>query len=298
MSEAFDVRQVRRSFSRAAAGYTQVARLQQQVEAELLDCLDYRPAEAPPPDVVLDVGSGPGSAARAMQQRWPKAQVLAIDLSLPMLGQHARPGKWRRWTKRHPHALCADARALPLADGSVDVLFSNLCMQWVDDLPALLAEWRRVLRPGAMLLVSTFGTDTLHELRDAFAQADHAPHVSPFVDIAALGDALMAAGFRNPVLDRDLHPEHVPDLPALMRHLRALGATNAASARRASLTGKARFAAAAAAYEPLRQTQGLPVTWEVITALAWAPEPGMPRRDQDAEVASFPAEGIPIRRRM
>lgn len=299
MSGDFDTRQVRRSFSRAAAGYAHVAQLQRQVEAELLDCLDYRddPGHArPPPAVVLDVGSGPGSAARAMQQRWPKARVLAVDLALPMLRQAPPPAGLARWTKRHPHALCADARALPVADGSVDVLFSNLCVQWVHDLPALLAEWRRVLKPGALLLFSTFGPDTLLELREAFAAADAAAHVSPFAGIAAVGDALMAAGFRDPVLDRESYDTHADDLPALMRHLQALGATHALRRRRVTLTGKGRFAAAAAAYEQWREPAGLPVSWEVITAMAWAPQPGAPRREQGMEIASFPATRIPVRK--
>ena len=148
------------------------------------------------------------------------------------------------------------------------------------------------------MLCSSFGPETLAELREAFAQADASPHVSPFASIAQFGDALLSAGFRDPVVDRDLFNLTYPDLPALMRELRAIGATNAMASRRRSLTGRARFAAAAAAYEPLRDGQGrLPSSWEVIYAQAWAPAPGMPIREGGHEVAAVPLSQIPIRRR-
>ena len=198
---------------------------------------------------------------------------------------------------RKPAQVCADARALPLAEASVDVLFSNLCVQWVEDLDALFAGFRRVLKPNGLLLVSTFGPETLWELRDAFAHADAAPHVSPFADIAGFGDALVRAGFRQPVLDREEETTHYPDLPALMRELRAIGATNALASRRHTLTGRSRFATAASAYETHRDAQGLPATWETITAMAWAPEAGTPLREGDVDVASIPLSRIPIRRR-
>jgi malonyl-CoA O-methyltransferase len=198
---------------------------------------------------------------------------------------------------RTPVRLCADARALPLAEHSVDLLFSNLCLQWVEDLPAVFAGFRRVLKPGGMVVISTFGPDTLHELRSAFAQADAVPHVSPFASIAQFGDALIAAGFRNPVLDRDELVTRYADLPALMRELRAIGATNALRARRHTLTGKARFAAAANAYDAYRDADHLPATWEIITALAWAPDHGVPIREGGEDVARIPASGIPVRRR-
>lgn len=297
----FDSRQVRRAFSRSAAGYAAAARLQHQVEARLLESLDYLddPAlEREPPQRVLDLGCGTGSAAVAMQKRWPKAQVLAMDIALPML-QQVRHGS-SRWNlfARTPQAVCADARALPLADGSVDVLFSNLCLQWVDDLDAVLAGFRRVLKPQGLLLVSTFGPDTLWELRDAFAHADDRPHVSPFGDIAGFGDALVRASFHQPVIDREVDTTHYPDLPSLMRELRAIGATNALHSRRPTLTGRARFAAAAQAYEGMRGEGGLlPATWETISAMAWAPEAGTPIREGDLDIAAVPLSRIPIRRR-
>lgn len=291
----FDARQVRRAFSRASAGYASAAELQRDIEARLLESLDYLDDRLP--EVVLDVGSGPGHAAQAMRRRWPKTRIVALDLSLPMLRQ-ARPREGWNPLRKPLDRVCADLRALPLAEGSVDVLFSNLCLQWIDDLPAAFAGFRRVLKPGGLLLCSTFGPGTLHELHAAFAQADDAPHVSPFASIAQFGDGLMQAGFRDPVLDRELLLRGHDDLPALMRELRALGATNALRARRHTLTGRARFAAAARAYEPLRGSDGrLPASWEAITAMAWAPEAGTPIREREGEIASFPADRIRVRRR-
>ena len=306
----FDTRQVRRAFARAAHGYDDAAALQHEVESRLLESLDdfehghdarHREGRRPgrrAPELVVDLGSGPGTAARQLRRRWPRARVVAIDMALPMLREAARRALPWRPLRRDIDLVCADARALPLAEGTVDVLVSNLCLQWVDDLPATFAGLRRVLKPGGLLLLSTFGSETLHELREAFASADDAaPHVSPFADIARFGDALVHAGFRDPVLDRELYRQHHPDLAALMRQLRALGATNALSGRRRTLTGRARFAAAAAAYEPLRTGAGLPATWEVIQAHAWAPPPGAPIREGGVEVTRVPVSSIPIRRK-
>ncbi len=306
MTDLFDHRQVRRAFSRAAHHYDDAAALQREVGARLLESLDYFDERAQreaqggtprPPQVVLDVGCGPGHAAADMQKRWPRAQVIALDLALPMLQESKRnAGGWRPF-KQRPHAVCADARALPLADGSVDVLFSNLCLQWVEDLPAVFAGFRRVLKPDGLMVLSTFGPDTLWELRDAFTHADSAPHVSPFASIAQFGDALIAAGFKDPVLDRDEFRLQHDSLADLMRELRTLGATNALSTRRRSLTGRARFARAAAAYEPMRRDGRLPATWEVITAHAWGPQPGTPIRVGGVDEVAVPVTKIPIRRR-
>ena len=294
MNTLFDPRQVRRAFSRASASYEAAAGLQREVESRLLESLDY--LEDRIPDSILDLGCGPGHAAAALRKRWPRARVIAMDLALPML-QQARPRSGWNPLQKPVDRINADARALPLADSSVDVLFCNLCLQWVEDLGVAFAGFRRVLKPDGLLLVSTFGPDTLQELREAFASADNAPHVSPFASIAQFGDALVHAGFRNPVLDRDVFVQGYDDLPALMRELRAIGATNALASRRHTLTGKARFAAAAAAYEHERRDGRLPATWEVIYAQAWAPQPGAPIREGDFDVTSIPVSKIPIRRR-
>lgn len=299
----FDPSHVRRAFSRSASHYDSAAALQREVGDRLGESLDYfslDPARASlTPSVVLDIGSGTGRMAAAMQARWPKARVIALDHALPMLRTMPRARGLRRMLERAaaPTPVCADARALPIADASVDVVLSNLCLQWVEDLPAVFAGFRRVLRPGGLLVLSTFGPQTLVELRDAFAQADDAPHVSAFASIAQFGDALVASGFKDPVLDRDVFVQPYADLAALMRELRTLGATNAMASRRRTLTGRARFARAAQAYEPMRRDGQLPATWEVIYAHAWAPPPGAPIRMGGVDEVRVPVGAIPVRRR-
>jgi malonyl-CoA O-methyltransferase len=284
MTPPLDPRQIRRAFGRAAKTYAKHAALQREVEDRLLERLEYVERT---PQRVLDIGCGLGRASSLLRKRWKSAQTVALDLALPML-RRVHTG-WR-----HPLArICADARALPLADASIDVLFSNLCIQWIDDVPALFEEFRRVLRPGGYLAISTFGPDTLYELRAAWAAADRAPHVSGFVDIARVGDALMAAGFRDPVLDAEHFTLTYTDAASLMRELKAIGATNADARRMRGLTGKNHLRRALDAYESFRREDVLPATYEVIYAHAWGPQPGQPRRARSGgEIASFPLERL------
>ncbi len=293
MSNQFDIGAVRRAFGRAAPHYSRFAALQRMVESRLLEQLESEPADFAP-RVVVDVGTGPGRGAAALRERFPRALTIGLDHALPMLATARQGSRW--W--RPFRLLAGDAAALPLRDASVELLFSSLCLQWQVDLPRVFDEWRRVLRPGSVVLASTLGRDTLIELRDAFALADAgAAHVNAFDDIARVGDALLAAGFRNPVLAREDFVFDYPDVPALMRELRGLGAGNALVSRRRALTGKSRMQAVFAAYEALRRDGTLPATWEVITLRALAPEAGTPRRDGPGIVASVPLDRIPIRRR-
>ena len=288
----FDRRRLQHNFGRAAAGYAEVAVLQRETESRLLEQLEV--LEAKVPARILDVGSGPGRASGVMKGRWPKTEVIALDIAMPMLRQVPRHTRFWRPVRR----VCAEAAHLPFADNSIDLIFSNLCLQWVPDLPAALAEFRRVLREDGLLLFSSFGPDTLIELREAYLQAgERHPPLSPFAAIQQVGDAMIAAGFRNPVLDRDLFTLTYQDAMSLLRELRAIGAGDARVQRPRGLGGKSRQARMIAAYETLRHEDRLPSTWEVITAMAWAPGPGTPRREGNADVASFPADRIPRRSR-
>jgi malonyl-CoA O-methyltransferase len=289
----FDRRRLQHSFGRAAAGYAEVAMLQRESESRLLEQLEV--LEDRVPARILDVGSGPGRASGVMTGRWPKREVVAMDIALPMLGEVPRHTRFWRPVRR----VCAEATNLPFADGSFDVVFSNMCMQWVPDLPAALAEFRRVLKPEGLLLFTSFGPDTLTELRYAYLEAGETdPPLSPLAAIQQVGDALVSAGFRNPVLERENFNLSYPDVKSLMRELRAIGANDARSRRARGLGGKQRQKRMIAAYERLRGPDGqLPSTWEVIGAMAWAPPPGTPIRTSTAEIATFPADRIPRRKK-
>ncbi len=288
----FEAALLRRNFGRAASSYAQVAVLQREVETRLIEQLDF--LEDRQPLRVLDLGCGPGRASSMMKKRWPKAQVIALDAALPMLKEVPKQTRFWRPIKR----VCADASSLPLIDDSVDVIFSNRCLQWVNDLPATLAEFRRVLKPDGLLLFSTFGPDTLLELREAYWQAgEKNPPLSPFAAIQQIGDAMIAAGFKNPVLDRELYQLTYSDVRTLMKELKAIGANDARPQRSRGLSGKTRLQNMTAAYEKLRVNNVLPSTWEVVTVMAWGPAPGVSRREQGADIASFPADRIPVRKR-
>ena len=263
MSAGLDRVQVRRAFSRAASGYESHAVLQREIGTRLAERLDQFPEFAPAR--ILDAGSGPGRTSAALRARYQQAEFVALDIALPMLAAARGP------LGADARLVGADVEALPFAEGSFDLVHSNLCLHWCEDPGLALAEFRRVLAAGGLLLFSTFGPDTLKELREAFAAVDGAPHVSRFVDMHDIGDALLASGFKQPVMSREDFTLTYPDAATLMRDLRGLGATHADAGRRRSLTGRRRFAAAIAAYESRRHEGLLPASFETIYAQAEAP---------------------------
>ncbi len=259
-----DKRQARLAFSRAAPHYDQVAALQREIAGRMLDRLAYIKLQ---PAVVLDVGAGTGDASHALARHYTKAQVIALDFALPMLQQTSR----RESTGEVPACLCGDAERLPLADASVDMIFSSATLQWCNDLQGTFREFLRVLRPNGMLLFSTFGPDTLMELRASWAAVDGGTHVSPFWDMHNIGDAMLQAGLAEPVVDVDRLQVTYDDVSSLMHDLKTLGAHNVTRDRQRGLTGKGRLQAMYRAYEKFRRDGRLPASYEVVYGHAWAP---------------------------
>lgn len=251
-----------RSFDRAGRSYDAAAWLQRYAAAELLDRLQFFGVQ---PQRLLDLGAGTCHAAALLARRYPRSRVLAVDLSSGMLQASRRP--W--WHRRRYARVCADAYALPFPDRSVDLVYSNLMLQWCDRPERVFAELSRVLRAGGLLVFSSLGPQALDELRSAWGAADTAAHVSEFPDMPQLGAVLAQSGFLEPVLDVESVRRHYVDVNALARELRALGAHNAASARSRGLTGRGRWRAMTAAYEQWRTSQGLPATFELLFGAAF-----------------------------
>ncbi|MFU8894993.1 MAG: malonyl-ACP O-methyltransferase BioC, partial [Gammaproteobacteria bacterium] len=260
---SMDIARVRAAFDTAAADYDAVAVLQAEIRGRLLERLELFRIK---PHRILDAGCGTGHAARALLQHYRGAGLVALDVAPGMLRATRRRRPWLR----RLDSVCGDAAALPLATDSVDLVFSNLMLQWCNEPDRVFSEFQRVLRPGGLLLFSSFGPDTLKELRAAWGAADGHTHVSRFIDMHDLGDALVRAGLGQPVMDMEHLVLTYPDVRSLMRDLKTMGARNATAGRSRGLTGPRRLAAVEAHYEKLRRDGRLPATWEVVYGHAWA----------------------------
>ncbi|TLS76915.1 malonyl-ACP O-methyltransferase BioC [Mariprofundus erugo] len=270
------IRQVGRSFSAASSSYDAHAVLQREIGDRLLAHLDFIKIE---PKRILDIGCGTGYFTRLLRGRYKKAAIVALDLSGAML-QQTRANHARRmpWHGRHHH-VGGDAATLPFRSGCFDLVCSNLAMQWVGDPQLMLAEMRRVLAPGGLMLFSTFGRRTLSELRQTLAsiESERAGHVLPFPDVMSLGDALMKLPVELPVTDSDLFTLTYPDVMALVRELKGLGASaGAIRGRRGGLYGRALIRELEQRYpDRFKMEDGrLRATFEALYGQAWYKDAG------------------------
>jgi malonyl-CoA O-methyltransferase len=271
---------VRASFDRASGTYDEAAVLQSRVAEELLTRMDTFNLR---PQVVLDLGAGTGRATAALKRKFRRSRVVALDLAPGML-QEAR--RHQRLFHRFER-ICADATRLPFGDNMIDVVFSSLMLQWCDPDEAF-AEVRRILKPDGLFIFSSFGPDTLKELRAAWAQADGYNHVNQFLDMHDVGDALVRAGLAEPVLDVDRLQVTYADTTALMRDLKAIGAHNVTAGRSRGLTGKSRMQRMRSAYEQFRRDGRLPATYEIVYGTSWgaAGSAGIPSPDGEVRIAA------------
>jgi malonyl-CoA O-methyltransferase len=283
---ALDRRLVRRAFERAASTCDAAAVLQREVGARMAERLGIIKLT---PGAILDAGCGTGEALGELRTRYPAAQIFGLDLAWNMtLAARRRTtpdlagersllarllGARAAATVPTPRMVCGDITQLPLKAGCVDLVWSNLALQWVDAPPQAFAEFHRVLNVGGLLSFTTFGPDTLRELRAAFAAVDAATHVNRFVDMHDLGDMLVETGFADPVMDMEMMTLTYADATALMRELKALGAHNVTASRPRGMMGRQRWHRMQDALDAFRREGRLPASFEVIYGHAWKPAP-------------------------
>jgi len=262
---SLDKSRARRAFHQAAAGYDEVAVLQQEMAQCMLQRLQLvrMPAQR-----ILDLGSGTAAMAPQLMKQYPGAQLVALDFAAGMLQQARKRGRWRK----RPLCVCADIDRLPFANESFDLVWSNAAIQWSGDTQVLMAEIKRILKPGGLFHFSTFGPMTLWELREAWAQVDQQPHVHEFIDMHDLGDLMLHQGLAEPVLDVERMCLTYEDVGSLMRDLKALGAHNAHHDQARGLTGRQQFQQLQAAYEGYRRQGVLPASYEVVYGHVWKAE--------------------------
>ncbi len=278
----FDPRAVRAGFTRRARAAARDPFFYDEVRRRMLERLALIRLE---PERIVDLGCGPGQGAAALMRRYPRAQVLAVDMVLPMLGRVRRQ---RSWWQRKPLPVASEAGALPLADASVDMVFSSLMLPWCEP-EQVFRECARVLRPGGLLMFSSLGPDTLVELKQAWAQVDDYMHINPFMDMHDVGDALVRAGLADPVMDVENLTLEYASMTRLWSDLRGAGAGNLNRDCAPGLRGRGMLRALEQAWPA---TEGCRrVTMEVVQGHAWATAAPLSRNTAGGEV-HFPVSRL------
>jgi len=203
--------------------------------------------------------------SRVLKDQYDNAEMYSLDSAFKMV-RHAHQKSLKVQEHRF---ICGDATALPFADESVDLIVSNLMLQWCENIHEVFQEFARILTPEGTVLFSTLGPDTLKELRYSWANVDDAKHVNTFIDMHNVGDAMMSSGLRNVVTDVEWHEYVYAEVQDLMKEIKAVGAHNVSENRPQSLMGKRKFKTMLATYETFRLPEGvLPATYEVIYGYA------------------------------
>lgn len=273
---------IAQGFERIADRYDAHAALEQEVGRRLLERTSFSRND---PLRILDLGCGTGNASMELKRNFKKAQVVGLDASRAMLKQLRR----RSGLMRPLRAVCGDLGALPLASRSVDMVFSNLAGYWCPDPMAMFNEIRRVLRPDGMLLLSTLGPETMPELRQAWSGVDPQVELPVFPDLLEIGDALMAAGFREPVMDMERITLSYAKPEALFAELEATGMSMLVRGwERRKHSGEALVEA----YQPLLMDGKYPLGFEIIYGVAFGPQDGQPVKTPQGDVATFSIDAL------
>jgi len=273
---------IRDTFEQIAGRYEQHAALEQEVCTRLLERTAFNLS---PPLQILDLGCGTGTGSAQLKRTFRKAQVVGMDTSLAMLSHVRRKSSMLRPLK----AVCGDIGALPFAARSADMVFSNLASYWCPEPMAMFAEFRRVMRPDGMLLFSTFGPATMNELGEAWAGVDEEVELPVFPDLLEIGNALVAAGFREPVMDRETITLSYPQLDALLEELEATGTSLLV---RGWERWKTAMAELKQAYAPMLRDGKYPLSFEIVYGTAFGPRDGQPMKTPDGDVATFSVESL------
>lgn len=258
--------QIRLNFNKAANSYKNHAFLQKEISIRLADKLNTIKIK---PEIILDLGAGTGIFTEHILKKFPKSKIYAIDFAQNTL--HANNAKFK---------ICADANQIPLANKSVDLIASNLMMQWCNNLDIVFTECLRILKPGGLMFFSTLGPDTLKELKNSYLDADSISNVNTFIDMHDVGDQMLLSGFKNPIMEMEILTLTYKNVIDLMKDLKGTGAQTVKN-RSNNLIGKNKFNKIIQMYENYRKDGKLPATYEVIYGHAWKEKDKLNKIDLD-----------------
>lgn len=241
------------SFSRAAVEYDQYAALQRRIGRTLLAGL----CSTQQMSTLLDLGCGTGYFSNVLKNMFPQSTLLGLDLAEGMLLQAKRTINNVTW-------LAGDAENLPFKSNSVDIIFSNLALQWCHDFTKVLDEVYRVLKSGGLFVFTTLCDGTLFELKKSWQQVDNHTHVNQFITLAEYTAMLNGSCFSIDNCYCQSEVAYYPTLTELMTDLKGIGAHNINPNRSKGLTSRQQLVTLVKAYECYRNEYGLPLTYQVL----------------------------------
>ncbi len=257
-----DKTRIKRSFAKSSGTYDKVAELQRSAGRELLWSVDASTFNG----TLLDLGCGTGFLTGELLACSASETLLVLDIALAMV--QATQGKYIN--EESVRFICADAEYLPFAEHTIDSVFSNLALQWCHNLEAVFKDIKRVLKPNGQLVFSTFGPQTLYELKNAWAGVDNFNHVNSFYSQDQLVQFLEEAGFKEIELTATIYSPCYETVVSLMQSLKQLGAQQVIEGGRKSITTKSAMQQMMAAYEDHRVDGVIPATFEVFNVIARA----------------------------
>ena len=250
-----DKNKIKRSFAQAVPSYDAAASLQRQVGDVLLERFPPILCSGP----LVDLGCGTGYLTRHIAAGMSVAEIIALDIALPMLAASQQKNGLAGI-----NYVCADAEKLPMLAQSIQQIYSNLALQWCQDLPTVFADCRRVLKADGQLVFTTFGPATLHELKTAWAAVDDFPHVNEFYTAQAISGFLGQAGFNAMTVESEIYQLSYPSVMALMHELKDLGAHNVNVDKARNITTRRQLQGMIASYEAAMPGASVLASYEIV----------------------------------
>lgn len=264
MIDSIDKASVRRSFDKVAFEYDAHAGLQQKTACALLSLCERHVVS---PRLALDIGSGTGYGVRLLCHRFPDVYAVGLDFSLRMLRRSMLYGQYLS----RSNFVCADAKDLPFVNDTFDLIYSSLFMQWHHDKAGLFTRCKEILRDKGRLFFSTFGPQTLLELRESWKEVDANQHTLNFQSAADIKAVLKDSGFTVHSCKRGMEVIHYRGVRAALHSLKNIGAQNHIMNRQPGLTSPDRLRAMSTNYLYRFGVQDLvPMTYEVLLFAASA----------------------------